>query len=188
AVLAHLAFGLLAARHRLVEVVEGGRAADGVQVAYGADGCFDVLACDEARRHLLEGPELRREVFQPLLPRKEKECASGNHRLVRQSVPPISSGVSLKTPHNRCCGMLQRAFTARLALPTPTGDSTDACVLNCSSSPRCSLQSWALVRVLPSPTSFSCRRKTSRRRFGPPPRLLSSRWQRPYTQPSSSTA
>ena len=127
-VLAHLSFGLLAARHRLVEVVEGGRAADGVQVAYGANGRLDVFARDEARRHLLEGPELRREVFQPLLARKEKECASGNHRLVRQSVPPISSGVILKTPHNRCCGMLQRAFTARLALPTPTGDSTDACV------------------------------------------------------------
>src|SRR2546423_1767078 len=66
-VLAHLAFGLLAARHRLVEVVEGGRAADGVQVAYGADGRLDLFARDEARRHLLEGPELRREVFQSLL-------------------------------------------------------------------------------------------------------------------------
>jgi hypothetical protein len=78
-VLAHLLLGLGDARHRLVEVVERGRAAGGVEPADGGDGLLDVLARDEARRHLLEGAEARDEVLQALVARKVEQCVSRDH-------------------------------------------------------------------------------------------------------------
>jgi hypothetical protein len=65
-VLAHLGLGLFDPRDRLVEVVERGGAAQPVQLADGLDRLVDVLARDEAGRHLLERREAGREVLQAL--------------------------------------------------------------------------------------------------------------------------
>src|SRR5205085_3185991 len=69
-VLAHLALCLGGVGDALVEMVEGGRAAVRVHLAYGRDGRLDVVARDEAGRHLLERLDTRGEVFQSLLPRE----------------------------------------------------------------------------------------------------------------------
>jgi hypothetical protein len=47
--------------------------------ADGGDGLLDVLARDEARRHLLEGAEARGEVLQALVARKVEQCVSRDH-------------------------------------------------------------------------------------------------------------